>query len=154
VVAEEVLPMNATVSSIRGRIRREPAAVMVGVSVAAIANAYTLGVGMSPGPRYLLASLIAAVPVAFLLISAVERWPYSVALGLIGLLMFSLMLAAAVRLAAQPDEPLIIALVFTLLIGAELVARGLTRWTNVYAGLMLAYICAFFLFEASLHLWI
>ena len=143
--------MNAN-SSIRHRSFERPAAVALGVLVAALSIGYALSLGASPGPPYLLASLISAVPVAGVAVLVAERWPHSAALGLVGLIAFSEAFVVEEVSRSATLAPLSVAIAFVLAAGIVLVVARRARWRDVLAGLLLTYASAGFMFYFSVLL--
>jgi hypothetical protein len=117
-----------------------PAFIVAGVFVAAVLNAVALGSGRG--------SLVVAAPVALLLVYVAGRRPSAAALGLAGLVAFSI--ALVVRVTAGSNlEPLPIMVAVVLAAGAALVRLALARWPDVAFGLLLAYLSAALLFEVG-----
>jgi hypothetical protein len=126
-------------------------AIVLGVSAAALMNAYALGLGAMPDRTYVWSSLITAIPVVLLMVFFAGRWPQIILLGVVGLVAFSSALAASVSLSWRPD-PLLVATVCVLAAGGALVHVGRARFLDVPGGLLLTYASAALLFEVSARL--
>jgi hypothetical protein len=126
--------------------------VIVVLAVASgLAQGYALGVEAIDQAQFLVAGLIAVVPVAIVLAGWVRWRPAAALLASIGLATFSTALVVESLRPGSP-QPLVAAVGCVLVLGATGLATRRIRLMAVVEGVVLAYASAAWVLEASVLL--